>query len=140
MFSMRESLVSSLKGAFAASSKAVHETEPVDRTEQDIPPKWVLIAILLLLVPVGAIYYYFTRGVVAAIVATVVMSVTGFLLSAIADANRGRNVLAVRYLVGDFRWRSDEVGGGSFVGEVCAGAKSDCGGAGNVAGVGIDRG
>lgn len=83
MFSMRESLVSSLKGAFAASSKAVHETEPVDRTEQDIPPKWVLIAILLLLVPVGGIYYYFTRGLVAAIVATVVMSVTGFLLSAI---------------------------------------------------------
>ena len=83
MFSMRKSLVSSLKGAFAASSSAVHESKPVDRTEKDIPAKWVLIGILVLLVPIGAIYYYFTHGIVAAIVATAVMSVAGFLLAAI---------------------------------------------------------
>jgi putative OPT family oligopeptide transporter len=83
MFSMRKSLVSSLKGAFAASSSVVHESKPVDRTEKDIPAKWVLIGILVLLVPIGAIYYYFTHGIVAAIVATAVMSVTGFLLAAI---------------------------------------------------------
>src|ERR1039457_2006658 len=83
MFSMRKSLVSSLKGAFAASSSAVHESKPVDRTEKDIPAKWVLIGILVLLVPIGAIYYYFTHGIVAAIVATADMSVAGFLLAAI---------------------------------------------------------
>lgn len=83
MFSMRESLITSLKGAFRASSAAVHEGKPVERTEQDIAPKWVLLAILALLVPVGAIYFYFTRGIMAAIVAAIVMSVTGFLLSAI---------------------------------------------------------
>jgi putative OPT family oligopeptide transporter len=83
MFSMRESLVSSLKGAFRASSAAVHEGEAVERTERDIPARWVLIAIVVLLVPIGAIYYYFTRGLLAAVVAAVVMSITGFLLSAI---------------------------------------------------------
>jgi len=83
MFSMRESLVSSLKGAFAASTAAVHEGAPVDRTERDIPARWVLTAIIVLLIPIGAIYYYFTRGLVAAIVCAIVMSITGFLLSAI---------------------------------------------------------
>jgi putative OPT family oligopeptide transporter len=83
MFSMRASLVSSLKGAFKASSAAVHEGKPIDRTEQDIPAKWVLLSILILLIPIAAIYYYFTRGLTAAIIATLVMSVTGFLLAAI---------------------------------------------------------
>jgi putative OPT family oligopeptide transporter len=83
MFSMRKSLASSLKGAFAASSASMHEAKHVERTEKDLPTKWVLIGILVLLVPIGGIYYYFTRGIFAAIVATVVMSVVGFLLAAI---------------------------------------------------------
>jgi putative OPT family oligopeptide transporter len=38
---------------------------------------------LALLVPITAIYYYFTRGLGAAVIAAVVMSFTGFLLSAV---------------------------------------------------------
>ena len=37
----------------------------------------------VLLIPITAIYYYFTHGIVSAIVAAVIMTVTGFLLSAI---------------------------------------------------------
>ncbi len=36
-----------------------------------------------MLIPITAIYYYFTHGLFAAIVAAVIMSITGFLLSAV---------------------------------------------------------
>jgi OPT family oligopeptide transporter len=83
MFSMRESLWSSLRGIFTASAAATHEAETMDPTERDIPPRWVVICTALLLIPITAIYYYFTHGIVSAIVAAIIMSITGFLLSAV---------------------------------------------------------
>ncbi|MGD0015322.1 MAG: oligopeptide transporter, OPT family [Bryobacteraceae bacterium] len=83
LFSMRSSIVRSLRGAFAASTGAAHEGTAVARTEKDIPPRWILIGVLALLVPITGIYYYFTRGLGSAVVAAVVMSVSGFLLSAV---------------------------------------------------------
>ena len=83
MFSMRESLWSSLRGIFRATEAAASEGQPLDRTERDIPAKWVVAATIILLIPITAIYYFFTKGLVAAIVAAVVMTITGFLLSAI---------------------------------------------------------
>jgi putative OPT family oligopeptide transporter len=83
MFSMRASLASSLRGIFTASTKAAHEGKLLDRTERDIPARWVVLCMLILMVPITAIYYYFTHGWLAAIVAAVIMSITGFLLSAI---------------------------------------------------------
>jgi putative OPT family oligopeptide transporter len=83
LFSMRSSLWSSLRGIFTASTKAAHEGKLLDRTERDIPARWVVLCMLVLMVPITAIYYYFTHGWVAAIVAAVIMSITGFLLSAI---------------------------------------------------------
>jgi len=83
MFSMRESLWSSLRGIFTASSAAAHEAKTLDPTERDIPPRWVVICTAVLLIPITGIYYYYTHGIVSAIVAAVVMTITGFLLSAI---------------------------------------------------------
>jgi OPT family oligopeptide transporter len=83
MFSMRESLVSSLKGMFTASAAAAHEGRVTERTERDIPPRWVVLCTLALLIPITAIYYYFTHGLFTAIVAALIMTVAGFLLSAI---------------------------------------------------------
>jgi OPT family oligopeptide transporter len=83
MFSMRASLLSSLKGMFTASAAAAHEGKLTERTERDIPPRWVVLSILLLLIPITAIYFFFTKGLVTAIVAAVIMTVAGFLLSAI---------------------------------------------------------
>jgi len=82
MFTMRESLWSSLRGIFQASKSSSHG-KVVDRTEQDIPAKWVVLSTAVLLVPITGIYYYFTHGLVTAIIAAAIMSVTGFLLSAI---------------------------------------------------------
>ena len=54
-----------------------------ERTERDIPPSGCWLESLVLLVPITAIYYFFTHGWVAAIVSALVMTVTGFLLSAV---------------------------------------------------------
>ena len=82
MFSMRASLLASLRGIFSVSaSAAVGQT--VERTERDIPSKWVALSIVVLLAPITAIYFYFTHGWITAIVAAIVMTVTGFLLSAV---------------------------------------------------------
>ncbi len=83
MFSMRESLGASLKGMFKVSAAAAHEGKTVDRIERDIPPRWVVLSTLVLLVPITAIYYYFTKGLGTAIVAAIIMTITGFFLSAI---------------------------------------------------------
>jgi len=83
MFSMRESLWTSLRGIFTASAAVTHEAATPDPREHDIPPRWVVICTAILLVPITAIYYYFTHGLAYAIVAAVIMTVTGFLLSAI---------------------------------------------------------
>ena len=83
LFSMRESIVQSMKGAFSASAAAAHEGKTVDPKERDIPGKIVVTVCLALIVPITAIYYHFTGQWTAAIVAALVMSITGFLLSAI---------------------------------------------------------
>ncbi len=82
LFRMRGSISRSIRGAFAASA-AAREGDKLERTERDIPARWILFGILALLVPITAIYFYFTGGLVPAIVAAVVMSVTGFLLAAV---------------------------------------------------------
>ncbi|HWR50161.1 MAG TPA: oligopeptide transporter, OPT family [Bryobacteraceae bacterium] len=82
LFRMRHSIARSIRGAFEASA-AAKGGAVLERTERDIPAKWVLLGIIVLLVPITAIYYYFTRGIFAAIVAAIVMTLTGFLLSAV---------------------------------------------------------
>lgn len=83
LFSMRSSIMRSLRGAFTVSAAAAQEGGSRERTERDIPGKWVAGSTLVLLIPITAIYYYFTGGWKAALVSTAVMSVTGFLLSAV---------------------------------------------------------
>lgn len=83
MWSMRSSLMASLRGAFVASARASREGAAHDRTETDIPAKYVLGAIAVLLAPIAFLYYFFTGGWLPALAAAAVMSVTGFLLAAV---------------------------------------------------------
>lgn len=83
MYSMRQSLWSSLRGVFTAAEVAAHEGKLTDPREQDIPAKWVVLSTAILLVPITAIYYFFTKGLTSAIIAAIVMTITGFLLCAI---------------------------------------------------------
>jgi putative OPT family oligopeptide transporter len=83
MWSMRRSLIESLRGAFAASARASRDDARRERTERDIAPKYVAAGVIALLIPTAFIYFYFTGGWVPAIAAALIMSVTGFLLSAV---------------------------------------------------------
>jgi len=83
LFSMRQSIVRSLTGAIEASRSAAHDSRRLDRTERDIPLKWVALGTTLLVAAITAIYFYFTQSWKAAVVAAIVMTVSGFLLSAV---------------------------------------------------------
>ncbi|MEZ5400855.1 MAG: oligopeptide transporter, OPT family [Bryobacteraceae bacterium] len=82
LFGMRDSIAKSLRGALTASAHAGGQ-ETKERTERDIPVKWTLTATLALLAPVAALYYWFTGGWGPALLAALVMTVAGFLLSAV---------------------------------------------------------
>jgi putative OPT family oligopeptide transporter len=81
LFGMRTSLVESLSGAFAVRS--THGSHDLPRTERDIPIRWILISVVGLLVPITATYYFFTGGLLPAIIAAVAMTSTGFFLCAV---------------------------------------------------------
>ena len=83
LFSMRRSIAASLAGAFGASARAAKEGKHLERTERDIPFKWLAWGTIVLTVAITAIYYFFTGSWTAAIVAAAIMGITGFLLSAV---------------------------------------------------------
>lgn len=80
LFSMRESIRKSLAGALRLKAQDSGVTEP---TERDIPLPWLAVGTVILTVAITVIYFYFTGSWGAALVAAAVMSVTGFLLSAV---------------------------------------------------------
>ena len=84
LLSMRGSIAESIRGALAVSRAAGREggdtRAPIDR---DIPFRWLVLGTVALTAAITAIYYHFTQSWTAALVAAAVMSVTGFLLSAV---------------------------------------------------------
>jgi OPT family oligopeptide transporter len=83
LFSMRSSILQSIAGAFGASARAAHETAGRARTDRDIPFQWLILGTAVLVVAVTIIYYLFTGSWVAAVIAGAIMTVAGFLLSAV---------------------------------------------------------
>src|SRR6266851_5454843 len=82
LYTMRESLLASVRGAMASRAHGAAEALG-SRLDRDIPLRWIVISIAALVVPIGLIYYRFTGRVGAAVLAAVVMTVTGFVLSAV---------------------------------------------------------
>lgn len=64
------------------AASAIGGGSTTERTEQDIPLKWVILGTVGLLFPITAIYYHFTQNLPAALVTAVLMAVVGFLLCA----------------------------------------------------------
>jgi putative OPT family oligopeptide transporter len=79
MFTLRSSIAHSLRSAFSRAGAAL----VTERTERDIPVKWVLLSITALFVPVTAIYYNFTGSIGTAIATALIMGAAAFLLSAV---------------------------------------------------------
>lgn len=83
LFSMRSSIARSIRGAFRASAAAAHEAARAGRTDRDIPLRIVLAGALVLVALIAAIYRHFTGDWTSALTAAVVMTLAGFLLSAV---------------------------------------------------------
>ncbi|MBI5482609.1 MAG: oligopeptide transporter, OPT family [Deltaproteobacteria bacterium] len=85
LFKMRSALIAGIGRAIKDMRKVAGTgTGPVNRLDQDLPLKWVAIAIVVLVIPIAVIYYRFCDSVVGAVVAAVVMTVAGFLFAAVA--------------------------------------------------------
>ncbi len=82
MFTMREALMRSLRGALEAYARA-RGGAATDPADTDLPLKWILLATVGLVIPTTAIYYQYTGSLGAALLAAAVMTVTGFVLSAV---------------------------------------------------------
>jgi putative OPT family oligopeptide transporter len=85
LFKMRKSLGTGM-------AKAIHDLrqigkgkkEETNRLERDIPYATTAIAIIALVIPIAIIYYVLCNNIVGAIVAAVIMTITGFLFAAVA--------------------------------------------------------
>ena len=82
LYSMRESLLASVRGAMASTGRS-GSAAFTSRLDRDIPLRWIVISVVALVIPIGLIYYRFTGQVGAAVLAALVMTVTGFVLSAV---------------------------------------------------------
>ena len=84
LWGLRTSLVGAIRGALKphtglAGASGVGES----RLESDLNLRHVLTAAFVLIVPITLVYYHFTGNLVGALVAAVVMTLTGFLFSAV---------------------------------------------------------
>ncbi len=82
LYSMRDSISRSLHGVLETRGRAA-VSAGLERTERDIPARWVVAGALACLVPITAIYFRFTGRIGSAIAAALVMALAGFLLSAV---------------------------------------------------------
>ncbi len=82
LWGLRGSLGKALSGALKPP-KSSGEGDVSSRLEQDLDLRKVLVAALLLVVPMTLIYYHFTQNLMGALLAAVIMTLTGFLFSAV---------------------------------------------------------
>ena len=84
LFKLRTSLILGMGRAFTDIQKARRGGGSATRLNLDLDFTKIGISILVLCVPVLALYYFFTRDLPGAIVLTIVMVILGFLFSAVA--------------------------------------------------------
>ncbi|MCK5173692.1 MAG: oligopeptide transporter, OPT family, partial [Planctomycetes bacterium] len=85
---LRTSLVDGIMSGLKAY-RGGGEGAKVDRTERDMPMKWVLILIIFSVVPLFLVYQAFVKDVTIAIPMAITMLITGFLFSAVAGYMAG---------------------------------------------------
>jgi putative OPT family oligopeptide transporter len=83
LWSMRESIFRSIRGAFETAERHGSAVIQKTRLDIDISIKWSIAAIVGLIIPITVIYDHFAQSWSAAIVAALVMTVAGFFLCAV---------------------------------------------------------
>ncbi len=88
---MRKSLLGGVLGGLRAYKKIAGNdgSQAIDRCEQDVPMKWVLIAVVASIVPLFLVYQVFVQQVHVSLVMSFIMIITGFVFSAVAGYMAG---------------------------------------------------
>jgi putative OPT family oligopeptide transporter len=89
IYKMRGSLLSGIKSGLKAYQRMAHEQAQIERTEKDMPMKWILILIIGSIVPLFLVYQVFVARIFISLPMAVVMLVAGFLFSAVAGYMAG---------------------------------------------------
>ncbi len=84
LWSLRKELGSGLGKAFHDLKLTDADRAKTSRYQLDLPMKWIIPGIILMVIPITMLYEYFSGDWVSASVAALVMLGTGFLMSAIA--------------------------------------------------------
>lgn len=84
LWGMRRSLLKGLFHSFRKQQETSNKTaEQTSRLERDLNFRWVLIAIIALMVPMVAIYYRYIHSMAGAVLSAIVLLVTGFIFTAV---------------------------------------------------------
>ncbi|HEY3174280.1 MAG TPA: oligopeptide transporter, OPT family [Candidatus Polarisedimenticolia bacterium] len=86
LFLMRGPLLAGIARAFRdmrGGAAAPGSEDASSRLEADIPMKWVVLSILILIAPMTALFYYYTHSFAGALIAAVAMTFAGFVFSAV---------------------------------------------------------
>jgi putative OPT family oligopeptide transporter len=86
---IRKTLFSGIMSGLRAYQSNSHEHSALERTEKDIPMKWILLMILFSVVPLFLVYHVFVANLSVSITMAVCMLVTGFVFSAVAGYMAG---------------------------------------------------
>ena len=89
IFKLRSSLLSGIKSGLEAYRQLTVEKAEIERTEKDMPMKWVLMLIVGSIVPLFLVYQVFVADVSISLPMAVVMLIAGFLFSAVAGYMAG---------------------------------------------------
>ncbi len=84
LWKMRKNLILGIKRGIADVRKTAGASEATERTQRDLPFKVVLAGIVVVLALMVGLYMYFTGAIVAAILAAIVILVTGFFFAAVS--------------------------------------------------------
>jgi putative OPT family oligopeptide transporter len=84
LWKMRKNLILGIQRGIADVKKAAGSTAPTLRTERDLSFRVVGMGMLVVLLLMVALYYYFTGAIHAAVLAGIVILVTGFFFAAVS--------------------------------------------------------
>jgi putative OPT family oligopeptide transporter len=84
LFRMRKNLAAALKRAVGDLKKSAEAHAATSRTDRDIDFKTVIVGLLFTLALMVVLYAYFTKAIGPAIVAALVMLITGFFFAAVS--------------------------------------------------------
>lgn len=89
IFQIRKTLLSGILSGLKAYQNNTPGQTTIERTEKDIPMKWVLLMILFSVVPLFLLYQIFIGQIYVSVTMAVCMLVTGFVFSAVAGYMAG---------------------------------------------------